>query len=141
MTSSDFQLLLSNTLSNQNEIDHILNSDNSLLVSCTDKSNFLLNILESKRTFIHDDHEEKFANEYIATHSAEDFWEAVLELKNSHPGFLLYFLIFAKLEELGIIDSGLFFHLNDSIVYYEKELDTFTIELLRHVKINDNQMV
>lgn len=137
MTSKFFQTILTNALTYQNEIIHILNSECSLLVSCNDGSNFYINILESKPTFIHDNQEEKYAMDYYSSHSVEDFRNAVLDLKTYHPGFFLYFLIFTKLEELGIIDSGLFFHLNDSIVHYEKELDVFTIELLRRLKIDD----
>lgn len=136
MTPENFQKLLTNALSYQDKVCHILNSDTSLLVSCTDESNFFINILESKRTFIHDNQEEKYAMDYYSSHSVEDFRDAVLDLRTYHPGFFLYFLIFTKLEELGIIDSGLFFHLNDSIVHYEKELDVFTIELLKRLKID-----
>ena len=137
MTLDNFQKLLNHALSQQDKIRHILNSDTSLLVSCTDESNFFINILESKRTFIHDGQEEKHADEYLTTHSDEDFAQDILDLTTTHPGFFLYFMIFTKLEELGIIDSGLFFHLNDSIIYHDKELDTFTLELLKHLKIDN----
>ena len=39
-----------------------------MLVSCDDESNFYINILESKWTFIHDDYEASYAREYLATH-------------------------------------------------------------------------
>lgn len=137
MTLKFFQTLTANALNNQNEIICVLNSENSLLVSCTDGSNFFINILESKQTFIHDNQTEKYALEYYASHSVEDFRKIVLDLGTSHPGFFLYFLIFTKLEELGIIDEALFFHLNDCIAHYEKEVDAFTIELLKHIRIDD----
>ena len=44
-------------------------------------------------------------------------------------------MIFAKLEEMGIIDRGLFYHLNDSIVYHEDELSLFIVKLLAHVNV------
>lgn len=137
MSPDNFQKLLTQTLSHQEKVCHILNSGTSLLVSCTDESNFFINILESKQTFIHADQEAKNAIDYHSSHSIEDFRNAVSYLETSHPGFFLYFLIFSKLEELGIIDRALFFHLNDSIIHYEEELDSFTLELLRHVKLND----
>lgn len=59
MTVKDFQGLISNVLSKQKEIIHILDSDTSLLVSCENDSCFYVNILESKQAFIHDSHEEK----------------------------------------------------------------------------------
>ncbi len=136
MTLENFQKLISTALSYQDNVCHILNSDTSLLVSCNDGSSFYINILESKPAFIHDNQEEKYAMDYYSSHSVEDFRNAVLDLRTYHPGFFLYFLIFTKLEELGIIDSGLFFHLNDSIVHYEKELDVFTIELLKSIRID-----
>lgn len=109
------------------------------MVSCTDESNFFINILESKRTFIHDHPEENYAMNDYSSHSAEDFRDNVLDLRTYHPGFFPYFLIFTKLEEPGIIDSSLFFHLNDSIVHYEKELDVFAIKSLRRLKIDNWQ--
>lgn len=130
MTLHDFQKLISTILSNQEEICHILPSDNSLLVSCDDESSFYINILESKRTFIHDDKKNHYIEEYMATHSDEDFAKDMLDLAACHPVFLLYFFIFTKLNELGIIDDNLLFHLNDSIIYHENELDAFTTALL-----------
>lgn len=133
MTLENFRKLLACALYNQSEICHILNSNNSLLVSCDDDSNFYINILESKRTFIHDD--EKYTSEYFATHTDENFAEDVLSMAVCHSGFLLYFMIFAKLEEMGIIDRGLFYHLNDSVVHNEDELSLFIIKLLAHVNV------
>lgn len=138
MTLNSFQRLLTYALYNQSEICHILNSTNSLLVSCNDESNFFIRILESKKTFIHDDYEEKYANEYLATHTDENFVEDILRMEVDHPGFFLCFMIFTKLEEMGIIDRGLFYHLNDSIAYYEDELSLFLTELLAHIKVNDD---
>ena len=138
MTLYNFQRLLTDALYNQGEICHILNSNNSLLVSCDDESNFYVNILESKWTFIHDDYREKYVYEYLATHSKENFSEDILSMAVCHPGFFLYFMIFTKLEEMGIIDRGLFYHLNDSIVHYEDELSIFIVELLAHISINED---
>ncbi|MDE6846969.1 MAG: hypothetical protein K2J99_14570 [Lachnospiraceae bacterium] len=138
MTLDDFQRLLTCALYDQNEICHILNSNGSLLVSCDDESNFYINILESKWTFIHNDCEEKYAREYLATHTDEDFAEDILSMTTCHLGFFLYFMIFTKLEEMGIIDRGLFYHLNDSIVHYEDELSLFIAELLAHINLSDN---
>ena len=137
MTLDDFQRLLTCALYDQGEICHILNSNNSLLVSCDDKSNFYINILESKWTFIHDDYEETYAREYLATHTDEDFAEDILNMVKCHPGFFLYFMIFTKLEEMGIIDRGLFYHLNDSIVHYEDELSLFIAEVLAYINVDD----
>ncbi len=47
-------------------------------------------------------------------------------------------MIFAKLEEMGIIDKGLFYHLNDSVVHYEDELSLFIVKLLAHVNVNED---
>ncbi len=91
MTLENFRRLLARALYNQNEICHILNSNNSLLVSCNDDSNFYINILESKRTFIHDDYEAKYTNEYLATHTDENFAEDILNMAACHHAFLLYF--------------------------------------------------
>ena len=135
MTLESLRRLLACALHNQREICHILNSNNSLLVSCNDDSNFYINILESKRTFIHDDYETKYTNEYLATHTDENFAEDILSMAARHHGFLLYFMIFAKLEEMGIIDRGLFYHLNDSVVHYEDELSLFIVKLLAHVNV------
>ena len=121
MTLEHFRRLLACALYNQIEICHILNSNNSLLVSCDDNSNFYINILESKRTFIHDDYATEYTNEYLATHTDKNFAEDILNMATCHHGFLLFFMIFAKLEEMGIIDRGLFYHLNDSIVHHEDE--------------------
>ncbi len=138
MTLDNFQRLLTCALYNQNEITHILNSYNSLLVSCDDESNFYINILESKWTFIHDDNEERYAREYLATHTDENFAEDILNMASGHPAFFICFMLFTKLEEMRIIDRGLFYHLNDSIVHYEDELSLFIAELLARININDD---
>ncbi len=139
MTLESLRRLLACALHNQREICHILNSNNSLLVSCNDDSNFYINILESKRTFIHDDCETKYTNEHLATHTDGNFAEDILSMAACHHGFLLYFMIFAKLEELGIIDRGLFYHLNDSVVHYEDELSLFIVKLLAHVNVKEDR--
>lgn len=125
MTVKDFQGLISNVLSKQKEIIHILDSDTSLLVSCENDSCFYVNILESKQAFIHDSHEEKRKDEYLSTHSKEDFAEDILKLSVCHPGFFIYFLMLSKLQEMQIIDNGLFFHIMDCIVCDEHEIDNF----------------
>ncbi len=84
MTLESFQRLLACSIYNQSEICHILNSNNSLLISCNDDSNFYIRILESKRTFIHDD--EKYTNEYLATHTDENFAEDILSMAACHHG-------------------------------------------------------
>ena len=40
---------------------------------------------------------------------------------------------------MGIIDKGLFYHLNDSVVHYEDELSLFIVKLLAHVKIKGDE--
>jgi len=138
MTLDNFQRLLTCALYNQSEITHILNSDNSLLVSCDDESNFYINILEPKWTFIHDD-EERYAREYLATHTDENFAEDILNMAIGHPAFFVCFMVFTKLEEMGIIDRGLFYYLNDSVVHNEDELSLFIAELLARINVNDDR--
>lgn len=137
MTLKDFQRLLTCPLYNQNEINYILNADNSLLVNCNDESIFYINILNSKWTFLHDDREERYVREYLATHTDENFAEDILDLAIAHPAFFIYFMIFTKLKEMGIIDRALFYHLNDCVVHCENELGLFIAELLARIHIND----
>lgn len=140
MNISKLQKIIVHALSDQKDILNILNSDNSLLINCTDESDYCISIMKSKHTFIHNDSEEKFADEYLATHSNEDFAKDLLNMTNSHPGFFLYYMIFAKLEEMSIIDRGLFYHLNDSIIHYEDELTLYIIRLLMHFNINNKEI-
>ncbi len=138
MTLYNFSLLINNALANQAEICQIINSNSSLLVKCTDKSGFFINLLESKQVFIHNDPIEENTHTYKTTHSKEDFAKDVFDMATYHPGFFLYFIVFQKLKELGIIDQGLFYHLTDSIIHYENELDGFTIDLINRLKMNKN---
>lgn len=137
MTQKDFQTLICDALSEQKEICNILNSEKSILVSCADESSFLINILESKLTFIHDEQEEKFESEYLASHSDEDFAADILDMAVTHLSFFLYFMVFSKLEEMDIIDRGLFYHLCDCIIDSENELDQFLIKVLAHFRLDD----
>lgn len=137
MTQKDFQTLICDALSGQKEIFNILNSEKSILVSCVDESSFLVNILESKLTFIHDEQEEKFASEYLASHTDEDFAADILDMAVTHPSFFLYFMLFSKLEEMEIIDRGLFCHLCDCIIDSENELDRFLTKILEHFRLGD----
>lgn len=131
--------LIADALSDYDDICSILNSDSSLLISSIDGSNFLVNILESKRTLIHRDREEKAVQEYLTTHLEEDFAKDILNMVNEHPGFFVCFMLFTKLEEMEIIDRGLFYHLNDSVVRYEDEVSLFIAELLGHFSINNEE--
>lgn len=137
MTQKDFHTLICGALSRQKEIANIFNSEKSILCSCVDESSFLVNILESKLTFIHDEEEEKFASEYLARHTDEDFAADILDMVTTHPSFFLYFMIFSKLEEMDIIDRGIFYHLCDSVIDSENELDQFLIKVLAHFRLDD----
>lgn len=136
MTLTSFQTLIYTILSQQKEIIHVLNSDGSLLVSCDDGSNFFINVLESRRTFIHEDCNEETICEYLSAHTKEDFTQDILNLASSHPSFFMYFLIFTRLEEMRIIDRGLLYHIIDNIIFHENELDEFMAKLISHIKSN-----
>ncbi len=60
---------------------------------------------------------------------------------STHPGFFFYFMIFMKLEEMRIIDKALFYHLNDSIVYYENELITIKLKKQRLAPIKQDAVL
>lgn len=137
MTQKDFQTLISSVLSGQKEICNIFNSEKTLLVNCADESSFLINILESKLTFIHDEEKEKFVNEYLSNHTDEDFAADILDMVITHPSFFMYFMLFSKLEEMEIIDRGLFYHLCDCIIDSENELDRFLTKVLVHFRLED----
>lgn len=130
MDIKSFCVLLTESLKNKKRITHILESDNSILVACNDGSNFFINIMESKRTFIHEHEERQFIEEYVAIHSKEDFAENILEMIQKEPGFVFYFMIIQKLEEMNIIDTCLFFHIMDNIIWNTKELDEYLNKLL-----------
>lgn len=138
MTVKNFQALVIHALSKQKEILHILESSNSFLVSCIDESSFFINVLESKSRFVHDEIDNGFASQYMETHSEEEFVQDVLDMANAHPGFFFYFMIFSKLEGMGIVDNGLFYHILDSIIYYENEFDEFMAKMLSHYSVEDN---
>lgn len=139
MTIKDFQILIINILSHQKEILHIFESDDSLLVTCNDESSFLVNIFGSKHTFIHDESDAGFINQYMETHSEEEFARDILKMATTRPGFFFYFMTFSKLEEMKIIDSGLLYHIMDSIIYYEREFDEFIVKTLWQYGIGDNE--
>lgn len=139
MTTKDFQILIINILSHKKEILHIFESNDSLLVTCNDESSFFVNILESKHTFIHDESDAEFINQYMETHSEEEFARDILNMAATRPGFFFYFTAFSKLEEMEIIDSGLLYHIMDSIIYYEREFDEFIIKTLWQYGIGDNE--
>lgn len=66
-------------------------------------------------------------------------------MTSSHPGFFLYYMIFAKSEEMSIINRDLFYHPNDniinyeSIIYYENEPALYIIRLLMHFNIENKE--
>ena len=95
-----------------------------------------MNILESKYTFIHNTSENENIQQYILTHSKKEFAEDLLSIAKEHHAFFIYFMIFTKLEEKGVIDSGMFYHIVDNIVFYEQEFEEFMIRVLCHYNIN-----
>ena len=94
MTTKDFQILIINILSHQKEILHIFESDDSLLVTCNDESSFLVNIFGSKHTFIHDESDAEFINQYMETHSEEEFTRDILNMAATRPGFFSILRLF-----------------------------------------------
>lgn len=66
------------------------------------------------------------------SHTDEEFAKDVMNAMKKHPGFYFYFMVFKKLEEMGFIDSGLFSHVMDSIIFYEEEFDKFMAKFLNH---------
>lgn len=135
MTQADFQEKIKNGLINQGLVEHILEADNSLLVNCTDKSNFLINILSSKYTFLHDNDDE--IENYLLTHTNAEFTLDLIKITEEYPAFFLYFMLITKLREEKIIDKGLFYHIMDNIVVREDEFEEFIIKLLSHYKFKD----
>lgn len=138
MTLKDFQEYLDENLSNSEQILHILKSDNSLLINCNDKSNFLINILESKFTFSHNNANDEKMEAYILRNTKEDFANDLLLTVQNHPAFFFYFMIFSKLEEKKILDTGMFYHILDCIIYNEKDLNEFLVKLLAHYNLDNS---
>jgi len=132
MEIKDFCSLIIDTLSDEKEIMHMLKSDNSILAACNDGSNYYINILESKRTFIHGREDNEFIKEYMMKHSKEGFAENILGMIEEQPGFFCYFMILHKLKEMKIIDTVLFYHIMDNIIWNTQELNEFISRLLNH---------
>lgn len=139
MTIKELKKQIIDALTSQNIIINISESGNSLLVNYNDESNFLLNILESKFTFIHNASEDEDIKKYILTHSKKEFAEDILSIAKKHPAFFIYFMLFTKLEEKGVIDISLFYHIVDNIVYYEQEFEEFMIRILCYYNINGDR--
>lgn len=130
MTVKEFRKQLIEALSNQKTKFHILESDASLLITCYDKSSFLLNILESKFTFLHNNCADEEVEYYFATHSNEEFAQDILSTLKSKPAFFFFYMICTKLEEKKIIDSALFYHILDSVISDEQEFEEFLTRVL-----------
>lgn len=134
MTIKELLKQIADTLSSRKIIKCTLESDNSLLIRCNDKSRFLIHIIESKSNITHNKFRKAYINTYLATHSDTEFAQDILDITNSHPTFFLYFMIFAKLKELDIIDQCMFYHILDNVIEHEQELNDFLIALLtRHI--------
>lgn len=139
MTIKEFEKQIIDALTNHETIVHILESENSLLINCNDKSSFLINILESKFTFVHNEFDDKEIEKYLSTHSEKEFAKDLLGITENHPAFFLYFMLFTKLEEKGIIDKCLYYHILDNIIYYEQEFEKYIIRLLCQFNSNKNE--
>ena len=87
MTVKDFQAIFISSLAKQKEINHIIESDNSVLVSCNDNFSFFVNIMESKGIYVHNESDEKAMEEYFATHTDEEFAKDIVDMTAVHPGF------------------------------------------------------
>ena len=132
MTLEDFKKNTIDMWKNSELVYHVLESENSILVNCKNESCFLVNILESKFTFLHNDTEDNKVKEYFSTHSKKEFAETLLKTAENHQGFFLYYMLFTKLEEKGIIDKCLYYHILDSIVDREYEFEEFILRVLQH---------
>lgn len=130
MEIKDFCSLVIDALTDEKKILHMLESDNSILVTCNDESDFYINILESKRTYIHDREGNEFIKEYITVHDKEDFAKSILGMVKEQPGFFCYFMILHKLEEMKIINTALFYHIMDNIAWNTQELNEFISRLI-----------
>lgn len=107
------------------------------MVSCNNRFSFFVNIVESKGAFIHSENDGREVEEYFISHTDEEFARDIVNTMEMHPGFFYYFMIFKKLEEMDIIDDGLFSHVMDSIFFYQKEFDEFIIKLLNHYQLGE----
>lgn len=121
---------LANVLKKQKSIRNILESENSLLVNCSDESNFLISVMESKFALIHNAKDDQEIEEYLLTHSKEEFAENLIETVNNHAAFFILFMIFSKLREKKVIDEGMFYHILDNVIANELEYETFMARLL-----------
>lgn len=137
MTLKNFQEHLVENLIKSEQILHILKSDNSILINCIDESNFLINIIESKFTFLHNNTDDEKTEAYILEHTKNNFAQDLLLTVQDHPAFFFYFMIFSKLEEKKILDAGMLYHILDCVIYYEKDLNEFLIRLLAHYKLSN----
>lgn len=81
--------------------------------------------MEPKGDFIHSESDRREVDEYCMSHTDEEFAKDVMNAMKKHLGFYFYFMVFKKLEEVGIIDNGLFSHVMGSIIFYEEEFDKF----------------
>ena len=133
MTIKDLKKKILEALTNQEKILHISESENSLLINCNDESCFFINILKSNFKHINNNYNDE-VNQYLATHSEKDFASDLLEAMKSHPAFFLYFMIFTKLKEKEIIDTGLFYHIMDNIILCETEFEELIAKLLIRYK-------
>lgn len=135
MTIKELQKKITDALSSHEIIKYVLESDDSILIRCHDKSGFLIHIIESN--IAHNEFKDEYINTYLATHSDSEFAQDLLDITNSHPTFFLYFMIFAKLKELSLIDQCMFYHILDNVIEHEQELNDFLVSLLTHHRIND----
>ncbi len=135
MTQKEFLEKIASALLEQATIINVFKADTSLIVNCSDQSSFFINIIKSQFSYIHDDSCNNIVNEYIDTHAKEDFAKDLLSMTQDHPAFFLYFMLFMKLEELEIIDEGLFLHIMDHIAFCEQDFDHFLLQLLLHYNI------
>lgn len=135
MTLKEFQKEIVNILLDHEIIENIYAGDTSVLINCTDESCFLVNILKSKFTYIHSNMDNNIFDKYIKTHTDEEFAKDVLSTIKAHPAFFFCFMLLKKIEELEIIDQGLFLHIMDQIAFREQEMEEFVINLLSHYNI------
>lgn len=131
MTIEDFKILIENTLSNQEEIFNIFQDEKTLLVS-TDESNFFINILESKNMFANNNEDSNYITEYMSAHSKEEFIKDLRNKSAVNSGFLFYFLMLLKLEEMNIIDNNLLYHIINNIIYHEHVFNEFFDKILSY---------
>ena len=133
MTIKELKKKILDALKNQEMILNIFDYEKSLLINCRDESSFFINILESDIKFTHNDYDDE-VNKYLATHSEKDFAADLLEVMKGHPAFFLYFMLFTKLKEKEIIDTGLFYHIMDNIILCEAEFEELITKLLIRYK-------